>query len=149
MGCMMKLRFINKEINILKRKISSKVLVNSRKVIKKNKGKEFKIDKFSNYGTESYRDFLRRDYKDFLEYKSALEILDYYKKYKTKNLEKIPITVAKIGEILIITIPGELFVEFSNYFFSRVIQYFSHFHLTRDFNRLKFLSWSNIYSIFP
>jgi hypothetical protein len=44
---------------------------------------------------------------------SANEIINLSMAYKNNKLEKVPLTVAKIGSILLITVPVELFVEYS------------------------------------
>ena len=79
---------------------------------------EIKDFNLSNYGLESYKDINIVSIKELLETDywknmSANEILNLYRTYKNNKQELVPITVGKIENILFITTPAEMFIEFS------------------------------------
>lgn len=49
---------------------------------------------------------------DFWKKIEAHELLKLYEQYKDNNLENVPVTLARISDILLVTIPGEIFVEY-------------------------------------
>lgn len=107
-----------KEIKIPIREITDEMIAQAKSTVKEFEGRKMEAPKLSNYGVESYRDKSvisagKLIQTDFWKNMSANEILSLYKKYKDSNLETVPLTVAKIGDILFIGVPAELFVEFS------------------------------------
>ncbi len=107
-----------REIKIPIRDITDKMLKEAKETIEKYKVKEIKKFELSNYGLESYKDTTIISAQkllgtDYWKNMSANEIINLSKAYKKNKLEIIPLTVAKIGSILLITVPAELFVEYS------------------------------------
>ena len=106
------------EIEIPIREITEKMIDDAKKIIEKNKGKVIEEFELSNYGLESYKDNTVISAQklletEFWENMSANEIINLSKAYKNNKKEVVPLTVAKIGSILIIAVPAELFVEYS------------------------------------
>jgi hypothetical protein len=109
---------VYKEIKIPIRKITEKMLEEAKEIAKKYKGKEIKKFKLSNYGLESYKDtkvistrkLLDTDYWKNMSNNEILHLSESYNK-----LEIVPLTVAKLGGVLVISVPAELFVEYSIY----------------------------------
>ncbi len=106
------------EIEIPIRKITDKMINDAKEIIEKNIGKVIKEFKLSNYGLESYKDTTVISAQklletEFWENMSANEIINLSKTYKDNKKEVVPLTVAKIGSILLIAVPAELFVEYS------------------------------------
>ena len=106
------------EIEIPIRKITSKMLNEAREIIKKNKGKDIEEFELSNYGLESYKDTTVISAQklletEFWENMSANEIVNLSEAYADNKKEVVALTVARIGSILLITVPAELFVEYS------------------------------------
>jgi hypothetical protein len=112
------IKTIYREIKIPIRYISEEMMVKAKETVKEYQGKKIRLKKVSNYGIESYKDrsvlsankLLRTK---FWKYAAARELLHLQNTYKENNFEIIPLTTISIGEILIATIPAELFVEFS------------------------------------
>ena len=107
-----------KEIKIPIREITDKMIADAKETIEKFKGREPEAPVLSNYGNESYKntDVISAGElleTDFWENISAVEILSLNEKYKKSNLVSVPLTVARITDILFIGIPAELFTEFS------------------------------------
>jgi hypothetical protein len=107
-----------KEIKIPIREITEEMIAQAKSTVKEFKSRKLKVPRLSNYGVESYKDksvisACKLIQTDFWKNVSANEILSLHKKYKDNNLEIVPLTVAKIGDILFIGAPAELFVEFS------------------------------------
>ena len=106
------------EIGIPIRKITDKMINKAKEIIEKNKDKDIDEFKLSNYGLESYKDTTVISAQKLLETEfwknmSANEIVSLSEAYKDNKKEVVPLTVVKIGSILLITVPAELFVEYS------------------------------------
>lgn len=106
------------EIEIPIRKITNKMLNEAKETIENYKGKEIKGFELSNYGLESSKDTTVISAQELLETDfwknmAANEIINLSRAYKNNKPEVVPLTVARIGNILLITVPAELFVEYS------------------------------------
>ncbi len=107
-----------REIEIPIREITDRMLKEAKETVEKYKGKEIKAFELSNYGLESCKDSSVISARELLETDywknmSANEIMNLSEAYKDNKPEIIPLTVAKIGSILLIAVPAELFVEYS------------------------------------
>jgi hypothetical protein len=94
------------------------MLKEAKDTIGRYKETEIKDFNLSNYGLESYKDINTISIRELLETDywknmSANEILNLYRTYKKNEQELVPITVWKIEDILFITTPAEMFVEYS------------------------------------
>lgn len=107
-----------REIKIPIRTITEEMIREAEETVKQYRGKSFEVKNVANYGVESYRDtevisankFLETD---FWKNAAAGELLKLHDRYRDDNHETVPLSVAKLGEIFIATVPAELFVEFS------------------------------------
>jgi neutral ceramidase len=106
------------EIEVPIRRITGKMLKEAAATLKRYEGKNIAAPGVSNYGHETCRDaravsvdeLLRTD---FWKYVSAKELLELHDRYGGNNLETLPLSVLSIGAALIVTVPVELFVEYS------------------------------------
>jgi neutral ceramidase len=107
-----------REIKIPMRNITEQMIRDAENTLKECEGVVFKVKNLSNYGIESYKDKSVISANKLLETKfwkhaAAGELLKLNEKYKDDNRETVPLTVINLGPVLMITIPAELFVEFS------------------------------------
>jgi neutral ceramidase len=109
---------IYREIRIPIREITAGMVADARATVERLKGTTPTAPRLSDYGVESCRDSARVSVaemlkSDFWKNIAAHELLDLHRKHETDNCVDVPLTVARIGHALMITVPAELFVEFS------------------------------------
>lgn len=112
-----KISLLYEEIKIPIRKITDKMVRKAKETLEFYKDFKFQQFKLSEYGTESYmcNDIISADAlikSDYWKYIIANELLNLYKRYKNNNTVDIPLTAIRIGKVLILTVPAELFIEY-------------------------------------
>ncbi|MCL4417799.1 MAG: hypothetical protein M1365_14105, partial [Actinobacteria bacterium] len=112
-----KISLLYEEIKIPIRKITDKMVRKAKETLEFYKDFKFQQFKLSEYGTESYmcNDIISADAlikSDYWKYIIANELLNLYKRYKNNKTVDIPLTAIRIGKVLILTVPAELFIEY-------------------------------------
>lgn len=112
------IKTLYREIKIPVRTITAEMIREAEETRKQHEGKRFEVKNVANYGVESYRDTKvisanRLLETDFWKNAAAGELLKLYDRYRDDNHETVPLSVVRLGDIFIATVPTELFVEFS------------------------------------
>jgi hypothetical protein len=112
------LEVVYREIKVPVRTITGKMLRNAIAAVRGFEGKSPIAPDVSNYGHETHTDEKvvstnRLLETDFWKYVSAKEVVDLHDRYREDKEETIPLTVIRLGSLLIATAPVELFAEYS------------------------------------
>jgi hypothetical protein len=112
------LEAVYREVKIPIRTITVTMLRNAVAAVSGFEGKSPIAPDVSNYGHETYLDegvvsTNRLLETEFWRYVSAKELVDLHERYKDDKNETVPLTVMSIGALLFITVPVELFAEYS------------------------------------
>ena len=111
------INFQYEKIRIPIRKITKKMISKAKKTIDFYRDFDFKPFKLSEYGVEGHlnKEVISADElirTDYWKNMAANELINLHERYKNDDLVEIPLTAITIDEVLILTIPAEVFVEY-------------------------------------